>query len=219
MYINQLRVTGGARIGFARASWPFAILKVSRNRLEINAFIIGNLVFSPADIISIEINNSMALIGNAIKINHRVQDYNAQVIFLTFENPSTLISQIKATGFLDPANQSLDKSTEVSARQQSGGFPIKIPVVIGIVVLCNLLFLSDLVWNQKSNSPHTFGFGVFMAMALVCFTSILTLFSKRFARLILKDHRSVKDIDRFLYLIIFITGIICIFSILLKTFN
>jgi hypothetical protein len=189
MYINELNVTGGARIGFARASWPFATLKVRSNQLELNAFIIGNLVFSPADVISIEINSSMALFGNAIKINHRVKDYNSQVIFLTFENPATLISQIKATGFLDASNQSaLDKSTEISARQQSGGFPIKIPVAIGIVVIWNLLFLSDFVLNQTASSPYPFGFGVIIALASVCLTSILTLFSKRFARLILKIY-------------------------------
>ena len=50
----EIKKTGGARIGMMNATWPFATLKVNKNRLELNATILGNLVFTPQDIISIE---------------------------------------------------------------------------------------------------------------------------------------------------------------------
>jgi hypothetical protein len=52
--MTDIKFTGGARIGMANATWPFASLKVSKDRLDLNATIVGNLVFRPADIISIE---------------------------------------------------------------------------------------------------------------------------------------------------------------------
>jgi len=52
--MTQLNFTGRARIGMANATWPFASLKVTKVRLDLNATIVGNLVFRPEDIISIE---------------------------------------------------------------------------------------------------------------------------------------------------------------------
>lgn len=52
--MNELKLTGGARIGMANATFPFATLKVNKDRLELNASIVGNIVFQPSDIISIE---------------------------------------------------------------------------------------------------------------------------------------------------------------------
>jgi len=47
-------LTGGARIGRANATYPFANLFVDKDVLKINSSIVGNLVFKPQDIISIE---------------------------------------------------------------------------------------------------------------------------------------------------------------------
>jgi hypothetical protein len=82
------------------ATWPFAVLKVSKDRLQLNATILGKLVFKADDIISIEPFGSIPIIGRGIKINHRVNKYNKKVIFWSFENPKTLIDKIKQTGFL-----------------------------------------------------------------------------------------------------------------------
>lgn len=50
----KFTLTGGARIGMANASYPFADLYVDNEILKINASIVGNLTFQPKDIISIE---------------------------------------------------------------------------------------------------------------------------------------------------------------------
>ena len=99
--MNELKLTGGARIGMANATWPFATLKVSRNKLELNASIVGNLVFQPSNIKSIEPYTQIPLIGQGIKINHNVDSYKEKVIFWTFKKPETVINEIKQVGFLN----------------------------------------------------------------------------------------------------------------------
>ena len=49
----EVKKTGGARIGIANATWPFATLKANKDKLELNVIIIGELIFKPSDIISI----------------------------------------------------------------------------------------------------------------------------------------------------------------------
>jgi len=93
--MTELKVTGGARIGFANASWTFATLKVSKNQLELNASIIGNLLFQPSDIISIIPYSKIPILGQGIKINHKVETYKKKVIFWTYKNPELVINQIK----------------------------------------------------------------------------------------------------------------------------
>ena len=97
--MNEIKETGGARIGMANATWPFATLKVTKDKLELNASIIGNLVFKPSDIISIEPHSSF--ISSGLKINHRVSNYKNLVIFWTFGNVNSLILKIEQTGFLN----------------------------------------------------------------------------------------------------------------------
>ena len=41
--MNDIEETGGAKIGLAQATWPFATLTVNKNLLRINASILGNL--------------------------------------------------------------------------------------------------------------------------------------------------------------------------------
>ena len=84
---EKFTLTGGARIGSSNATYPFANLYVDKEILKLNASIIGNLIFEPKDIISIEPYVSIPLIGQGIKINHRVEKYNSKVIFWTFKRP------------------------------------------------------------------------------------------------------------------------------------
>jgi len=51
--MDEIRETGGASIGMARATRPFATLAVNMNKLQLKALIIGNLIFKPSDIIDI----------------------------------------------------------------------------------------------------------------------------------------------------------------------
>ncbi len=205
---NSIKLTGGARIGMANATWPFATLKVSNDRLDLNTGIVGNLIFKPDDIISIEPYYMIPILGQGIKINHKVPTYKDKVIFWTFKNPNDVIRQIQQTGFLDNTS-GIDRETDkiIAEKQQQGGFPIKLPFAIAVIVIWNILFLTDFLGFSDSNSEGMpFGNGVKMALGFVLITSILTLISSGFRKIVLKEGRELKEIRRFIYFIIVITG-------------
>lgn len=107
--MKQYELTGGARIGTVNATYPFAKLRVNENKLEINTSVIGKLVFTTKDVISIEPYQRFPIIGKGVKINHRVSNYNQKVIFWTWKNPKDVIQQIALTGFLNNLNSRLSE--------------------------------------------------------------------------------------------------------------
>ena len=80
----EIEETGGANIGFGRATWPFAKLLVNKNELQLNASILGNVYFRPSDVISIEPFTLFS--GTGIKINHETL---RAIIICFFLNPNT----------------------------------------------------------------------------------------------------------------------------------
>ena len=221
--MEKLEMTGGARIGSANASWPFATFKVSKDKLELNASIVGNLVFQPKDIISIEPYSKFTFIGKGIKINHSVTNYDNEVIFWTFQDPLTVINQIRELGFFDNTNKTSDVTETITIQQQQqqqqiGGFPIKKNIAIGFVVFWNILFLSEFMGSATSDEKAIpIGNGMTIAVVALFLVSILTLKSKDFRTRILKEGKDIEDIKKFLYLIIFISGFMS-FGLLISKF-
>jgi hypothetical protein len=119
---------------------------VTKEPLEINASIVGNLVFKATDFVSIEPYTTLPLVGQGIKINHNVSTYKEWVIFETFKDPKSVMDQIYETGFFNQTSETvtaIDRS--IRASQAQGGFPVKRSVTIVAIVLWNLLFLSDII--------------------------------------------------------------------------
>lgn len=216
--MNELKITGGARIGKANATWPFATLKVNRNKLELNASIIGNLVFLSSNINSIEVYNQIPKLGQGIKINHNVDNYSEKVIFWTFKDPESIIQQIKQTGFLSNQQElSSHSNREIEQKQKSGGFPMKKSMAIGGIVLWNLLFLVDFIaYFQGNLEGLPVGNGVLSALGLLFTCALLSLISSDFRSLILKDGRTLDDIKKFSIFIMIISGFM-IFNFMLIT--
>lgn len=210
---EKFTLTGGARIGMANATFPFADLYVDKEILKINASIVGNLVFQPKDIISIKPYRSFPIIGNGIRINHRIENYDSEVIFWTFKNPNFVISEIEKTGFLQNTNSTISANDlEILKRQSEGGFPIKKSVAIFFVIVWNLLFLSDIIvffLNGKTEGLPI-GFGMDLAVGLIFISSVLAIVSENFRKKILKENRKFDDIKKFAYFTAFITGIMFI---------
>jgi hypothetical protein len=203
-------LTGGARIGSANATYPFADLYVDREVLTINASIVGNLIFQSKDIISLQPES------NGIKINHSVKNYNSKVIFWTFKNPALVIEEIERTGFLEnkstPQNYNVN---DILKKQNEGSFPMKKAVAIIFGVVWNLLFLYDIipfVINPKSKD-FPLGVGANCALALLLASSILAIVSKHFRKIILKESRDLNDIRKFVYFTALMSGIALIISL------
>ena len=207
---DNFTLTGGARIGNANATYPFANLFVDKNVLKINASTVSNLVFQPQDIISIEPYTIIPIVGQGIKINHRRENYKPKVIFWTFKNPNFVINEIKKVGFLGNINSKISfADKEIIKRQEQGGFPIKKSVAIIFLVLWNILFLSDFLpfFLQNKEEGIPIGNGVKTAIGLLLATSILTLISDGFRKVILKEGRDFNDIKKFVYFVILVSGI------------
>lgn len=206
--MKELQLTGGARIGIANATFPFATLKVTRNKLELNASIIGNLTFQPSDIISIEPYTGIPFLGQGIKINHNVSSYKEKVIFWTFKNPKAVIIQIQETGFLDDDNsttQTIDRA--ITPKQSQGGFPIKKKVAIGAIVVWNVFFLKDIIpYIIEKKEGFPIGNGILTGVGLLFITALLSLVSANFRQLILKEGRELNDIKKFAIFVLLISG-------------
>jgi hypothetical protein len=208
---EKFTLTGGARIGMANATFPFADLYVDKEILKINASIVGNLMFQPKDIISIEPYTLIPLIGQGIKINHRIENYNPKIIFWTFKDPNSVIVEIKKTGFLQNLNSEISSTDlEIMKKQNEGGFPLKKSVAVFFIVAWNLLCLSDFIpfflKGETEGSP--IGIGMNLAVGLLFVGSILSIVSEKFRKIILKENRNFDDIKKFSYFIALISGII-----------
>ncbi len=216
MSMDEFRITGGARIGMLHAGWPMSSLTVTKDRLDINASLIGTYSFTPDQVVSIEPFGQIPL-TKGVKINHTVLTYNEKIIFFSFKDPNEIIDEIKKTGFLDRRSFAISNEVkeQVMEKQRQPRFPIRISGVVTVLLIWILFFLLDAVGLIKSkHGPLPLGNGALMAIGFLLIVSTLTLFSKEFRKFVLKEGRDVKEINRFLYLLILMCGFI-LFMILL----
>ncbi|MFD2287007.1 hypothetical protein GJU39_09655 [Pedobacter petrophilus] len=203
----EIEELGGAYIGNGRATWPFAKLMVNKNELRLNASILGNLYFRPADILSIELFSGFLRSG--IKIRHRVNGYNQKVIFLS-SGSRELITRIANTGFLNNTSPiPADVEAGILQYQSSGSFPMKWPAVIIFVLIWNFLLMGDLLgYFRSTNNYFHLQVGKELALIFAFLFALAILISAPFSRLVLKNGRTVTDIRSFLYFLMAITGFI-----------
>ncbi|MGB6034935.1 MAG: hypothetical protein WBG42_01620 [Cryomorphaceae bacterium] len=219
--MKELKLKGGAKIGMWSSSYPFAHLKVNKDRLELNASMIGNLVFQPSDIVDLEPSSGFSLIGGRIRIRHNVADYKEKVIFYSMKEPKEVIGLIKKTGFrFGTSSIENTPSKEIQDRQKSGGFPVKIGFAVFFIVLWNVLFLIDLLpffFGQSEGFP--IGKYSISALAILFLSSILSLVSNGFRAMILKEGRNLNDIKSFAIFSALISGVLVFNMIIMMELN
>ena len=202
--MNEIARTGGARIGWVNATWPFAKLTVTDQTLKLNVSFIGKYEFHKGDIIRITKYGLIPILASGIKIEHNIVSYPKSIIFWTLSSPKKLIASIEQTGILTEVPE-----TNAQPIQRTNGFPVKIFPIIAIIVIWNLLFLADqnFLLSQAPNKP-----GIYSAIAMI-FTLVTTLAIKsntKIAKIILKPERSVGEIMPMLNLFILVTGLLSI---------
>lgn len=219
--MDELNLTGGAKIGMWSSSYPFATLKVNKNHLELNTSLVGNLIFQPSDIITLEASSGFSFIGGGMKIIHRVPAYKKKVVFRTLKDPKEVIKQIQKTGFLDGASSHQKENYQaIVDKQTKGGFPVKTGVVIGFIILWNLLFLVDFIPFFLDNSyGFPLGKGVIAGVSILFLAALLGLVSKDTGRLILKEGRDIDTIKRFAISTLFISGLLLVPLIIMISLN
>jgi hypothetical protein len=106
---SDISVVGGIRINLPglrrfgmkwwRATWPFAVLKVTDDRLEVDSFV-GRYRFHPEQVRSIEQYGRIPLFTWGIQVKHNVKSYPSVIVFFCpFMRPKTLIARIENIGF------------------------------------------------------------------------------------------------------------------------
>lgn len=200
--MTELNITGGARIGWANAQWPFATLSVTKDKMELNSSILGNLVFKPADIISIEIGD-VTLFKKGIQINHRVDNYSAKVLFSASDGPDVLYKKIHDTGFLTNKGPiPPETAMEIEAMQASGTFPFRTPAIIAIILIWNICCLATFFNIYKESArPGSFS-GIAVPLGFMLLTCVLLLTAQPVRSLLLKEGRTVEHIKKAAYFII-----------------
>lgn len=205
--MNQIKITGGARVGLSSAAWPFASLIVTRNRLDLYASVLGSFAFAPGDIISLEAVPGFW--GSSIRIHHKVENYKKRIEFQTNKDPNLIINQIIQTGFLD--NHSVSAQKDILDKQKQGGFPLKLTAIIVIMVVWNLLIINDFIhFFNSTNKIIPFGKGFTIGTSFIFLTAFLTNFFPDFRKFILKDGRDIEEIRSFLYFMMLISSMMFI---------
>ena len=212
MNLNEFKKTGGATYGMLNASWPFATLIVTKDKLDLNISLFGNLHFRPVDIISI-VPHRYGPFSDGIRINHTVSTYRSTVIFKSFTDTNELLRQIDETGFLNNRTALPQyEDMEIVTAQSKGGFAMKTSAAIVIVVIWNALLLPGFYGTFFKNEPPHFGLGMRLALGFMLLLSILLLLSEPVRRLILKEGRDLDDIKRFAYFMILLSSLMLIMT-------
>jgi hypothetical protein len=212
MTLTEFKLTGGATYGMMNATWPFATLLVNKNELELNISLIGNLHFRPEDVISITASGA-SIFTSGIRIRHKVKGYYSTVVFKSFTNANSILQQIQQTGFLDNKERlPFYEDTLITAMQEKGGFAMKIPAAIAIVVIWNLLFLPNFVHSFQNNKVPFIG--MHLGLGFMLLLSLTLLISEPFRNVILKEGRTLKHIKTLVLFMIFLSALMLAMSFL-----
>lgn len=200
MESEMISITGGARIGWVNATWPFAKLNVQKNKIEINATIIGKYSFTQDQVISIKKHTTIPLLGWGIQIIHNVSEYPKKIIFWTLKNPNSTITKIQKTGFLPKADP--------MTIPPNIGIPVKWQAIVFIIALWNALLFTDM----GGFPPENFNPGLFTLLAVcLLFAGSISIWKLSWLkRLILKQGRSPNEIKAFLNLISLVSGLLLV---------
>jgi len=190
-------MTGGARIGWVNATWPFAKLSASEQQLSVSGRLIGSYSFSPDQVAALEPYGSIPLLGSGMRIVHTVQSYPEKIIFWCFGSPKRLIQKITDLGFRPQASRA-----QVPHRD---GMAFRWPFLILVVVLWNALFLVDgfVPWKApKGPGPYAF-----LALSLLFLTALALNVSARVQALALKSGRSISEVRAVVVLVLVVSAI------------
>lgn len=195
-----LEMTGGARIGWVNATWPFAKLSASAQQLSVSGLLIGSYRFSPDQVAALEPYGSIPVLASGVQIIHTVQRYPDKIIFWCFGSSRRVIQRITALGFQPRASRA-----QVPHRD---GMAFRWTFLILAVVVWNALFLLDgfVPWKE----PKGPGLYTYLAVALLFLTALALNFSSRFQAWVLKPGRSISEVRAVAVLVLVVSAIMLI---------
>ena len=203
---GEVTARGGARIGWANATWPFARLKAERSGLSLKVFLFGSYQFSPENVVSLEKYGLIPFLGQGIKITHSVHEYPTKIVFWCLGRPNRLISRIKETGFTESGRMPVESTRS--------GFPVRWQAVLLMVVLWNVLFLIDDYYGGKGGGSGDIGSDALLALLLFTAIPIGIKYYRPLQKIFLKEGRSPKEIGVWLNFMPTLSGIMFVFFLI-----
>jgi hypothetical protein len=197
--MEEISVTGGARIGGVNATWPLAKLFASAARLKLIS-VIDTYDFLASDVVSLVRYGSIPFFSSGVRIVHARQDYPPKIIFWYLGNPETILRAIHEIGFVPTA----PAGSEIKWR----GIPVRWTTILLFILAWNGLFLlGGAVPRILVKRPELFSLiPLFFAFAI----SWRTKTSPRLQKMILREGRSVNEIKAFLSLVQIVSGILLV---------
>ena len=190
---REIKLTGGARIGWVSSSYPFARLTISEEKLSLKS-LLGSFSFSPEQVASLQPYGW--LLSSGTRIVHTNPAYPETIVFLSLRSPRSVIEQIRRLGFNPSASPESVLSRE--------GFPFQTSFMIAGILVWNALFL---VHRWMGTEP---GLLAALGLALLLFTSIAVGWSARLQSVVLKPGRHVTEIRSVLLLAQLVGGFLLI---------
>jgi hypothetical protein len=194
---SEINARGGTRVGWFNATWPFATLSATANRLSLSCGVFGSWKFSPEDVVRLESYGSIPILSSGIRIVHANPQYPEKVVFWCFGSPDRLIRRIGELGFRPRAT-----AAQIVHRATN---PLRWSFIITALAVWNALIIVDT--SALGDDSHKPGVLSLLAFALLFLTAFgLTRFSEIQA-LVLKPGRSVSEILPMVRLIQFISSV------------
>ena len=187
--MDEIAFTGGSRIGWVNASWPFAKLSCDGKCLTLSS--LGKYEFTPEQVVSFDTYGSIPLLANGLRINHNRIDYPEKVVFWCMGSRTTVLDRIAKTGFV-PYGQAVERPK---------GFALKWSVVVAFVLIWNALFLVDRGIGMPDNRMAPVGRMTLTVLALAFFFASAVKMSTRVQNVVLRPGHSVVEIQSLLTLI------------------
>lgn len=151
--MDDVSFRGGSRIGWVNASYPFARLTCTRERLVLSSF--GAHEFTPDQVVSFGTFGSVPLLANGLAIEHNRLDYPARMVFWCPGSRDKVLEEIRRTGFV-PRGQPVERPR---------GMPFRWSFAIGVVLLWNLLLIGNVRDMLDFPPSHRLSFGPGMPAA------------------------------------------------------
>ena len=200
---GTFEATGGARVGWANATWPLAKLTATSDSLRVAVLIFGNYTFTPDTVVAITRYTMIPILGWGIRIEHCVPEHPAHFVFWCLGNPDALLAGIRDAGFQPRA--------PATALPQRNGLALRWQTIVIAIAAWNGLFILLPRWQ-----PSVFGPFSLLPLGLLLAAAIAVIHVPAFQKLVLKPGRDVGEIRPFLNLISFIAGVLfVVFSLIL----
>ena len=139
---RDVHFVGGAKVGFATASFPLAILFANTSKITLY-FGLDTYKLSPHQVASLAVKQ------NGISIRHTIQSYPSEIFFGGFGDAQKIYGKIYSTGFL-PHGRLEDVVNKKSTPFCKAALEISILICIAITIVIFISLSSESVIDRRN---------------------------------------------------------------------